>query len=340
MKKSIILLTTTFLCAGALAQAQILETGVNTAADLADFDFLAADNSTGGSGSAGITAIAGLTDTTFQVGDYSTITAGGASPGPVPEAPNSDVGGGDTATTGLFFNTVAGSSPALGFQALFTGTLPTNYSVQFDYFNAYNGGGGSTENLLMITNATGSNYVGQAGGTDKDGYVLTAYGDIDVGADWRFGEGTTGGYEYDTSDSDTTPLVEAGIDFDADIAEVVWGDGTTAISGIDVAGNAYFESILPDAVSAGGTPLAGGLLNTWTTIKITALDGGIFIVEANGSNVITYNDADDTYNTGLPGFGHEDVFSGSPGATNYGIIDNIIISDESPSTAQHWEVYN
>lgn len=321
MKKIQFLALVALASASVTANAQFSTPFNSDAVITSDFTVLAGDST----GTTGLAAVNALTDVNVSVGSYGAIPTNNAANPTVPEAPRSNVGGGDTATTGLIINVVSNTSAADGVTVTYNGTLPTNYSVTFDYFNAYNGGGGSTEAILIGANTTGTTFIGETNSTTptpKDGYVFTAYGDADVtGPDYLIGEGSAGGFIPGGAFIDGTALTG-----------VTWGDGQSPdVSGRDF-GATLFSNATPTAVPA------GSLQNTWTTFKVSYI-GGILSISMNGTLIVTYVDPDNTFATGKFTIGHEDIFLGG-GVTNFGIFDNFTVEDETVASVDLWNVYN
>lgn len=325
MKKILALLAIAGLATTAQAQ---FSTNFNDAAELANFDFLAEDNAT--NVLATIQAAAGVN---VSVADYSTLQANsGDAASRVPEAPNSDVA--DTATTGLVINVDAATSPFDGVMATYNGAFPAsgNYTATFDYFNAYGGGGGSTEFLFFGANTTGSTYIGASDVVfDRDGYIFSIAGDADfAGRDYNLGEGAVGGFSPSFVTSDATYIDGAGA-----LPGVVWGD----FQEVDIAGRQAADALFQNIFTTSTGPISGAITGQWVTVEVTYLNDRLSI-KFNGNQIAVYDDPDDSFTSGSVSFGHEDSIFAGGGLTNYGIFDNFsLVEALPPSDAEAWNLY-
>lgn len=113
----------------------------------------------------------------------------------IPEAPNSDVAGGDAATTGLKFevNTTTGSSQEIF--AFSNQSFTGQYTVQADIWINYPlGGAGTTEFAGLGVGSNGQFGGGNVTGTAYDGFLgasLVYTGDGDSARDYRLYKGGT-----------------------------------------------------------------------------------------------------------------------------------------------------
>jgi hypothetical protein len=300
------------LCVLALTftvQAQLLEESFDDASSSATFDAVPTGDHTA----------------TFGF-DYSTLTitaAGTPVDGTtIPEAPNTPVGA--TATRGLGTQVnLTGTAISL---SLFTvDTFSGNYQAQVDVFYYHDGDSGSTEDVMVGINHSGSFPIAyrlqSSDLTDQtDGYFIKTFGDVDVaGSDYYVLEGVDG-------------IIE-----DTLLPGLTWGDGQEP----GVPGRGYNVDLFNNSVTGypfGATEPGGAFRWAWQTVKLQYANSILYLF-INDTLIATYNDPDGTFTSGKIMLGHEDSFSGA-NTGNYVIFDNLIVEEVTFSPAEDWNLYN
>jgi hypothetical protein len=248
--------------------------------------------------------------------DYSTLV--GATIG---VAPNT----GDATTLGLTLeanlSTVAVSAANIYTGLGATGEFSGNYKVTCDVYSFWEGAAtGSTEFTWVSVNHSGTQGISLGISTNDDGYFLCATGDGGSSNDYRFFEGVN-------------PGTNIGIVGSGEFGTAMeWGDGLTD-DNLRNGADAFFSATLFPAT-------VGDFGGQWVTVVIDYNQDEMEI-SYNGTEVLSYDDPDDSWTSGRVLLAHEDAFTSvaTGGALNTprGVFDNLLV--ETATSINEWSVY-